>query len=167
MFGSFSLERNYGLLQRLLYEKGWPACSQPSVWIPRRSMIDDLSAWDLCDGGGNLFPPHGGFWTVPAGSAIHNLYRETFRGTQNQDSEPGRSPKVLERTICFLKGAMPPQVWFRFFQADDNEELGREGRRWKFSPTFSTTNCGAGAGPRSKAVKSVRSVECLNKQINK
>ena len=31
----------------------------------------------------------------------------------------------------------------------------------KFSPAFSTTNCGAGAGPRSKAVKSFRSAECL------
>ena len=94
---------------------------------------------------------------------LYTTYTERISETARNKIQnlAGVFPKVLEKTICFLKGAIPPQVWFRLFQADDNEELGREGTRWKFSPAFSTTNCGAGAGPRSKAVKSFRSAECL------
>ena len=99
---------------------------------------------------------------------LYTTYTERISETARNKIQnlAGVFPKVLEKTICFLKGAIPPQVWFRLFQADDNEELGREGTRWKFSPAFSTTNCGAGAGPRSKAVKSFRSAECLTSSIS-
>ena len=33
-------------------------------------------------------------------------------------------PKVAVKAILFLRSAIPTQVWYQLFQADDAEELG-------------------------------------------
>ena len=38
----------------------------------------------------------------------------------------GTFPKLLDLAFAFLNSAIPPQKWWRFFQASDNEEHGEE-----------------------------------------
>ena len=74
----------------------------------------------------------------------------------------GAFPKVLEKAICFLKGAIPTKVWFRLYQANDREELGKERETWgEKHPAFATKTSGAGAGNLCSAVKKGRHADCL------
>ena len=73
----------------------------------------------------------------------------------------GTFPLVLTKAIGLLRGAIPMQVWFRLFQAEDNEELGTDGDEWQTNPAFLTKTCEAGAGNLRRAVKTDSNASCL------
>ena len=100
---------------------------------------------------------------------LYTTYTERISASARDKvrSLAGAFPEAVQRAISDLEGAIPVQVWFRLFQAEDNEELGREGRKWKFSsPAFSTESSGAGAGTRCYAVKRGSSAECLTSSMS-
>ena len=73
----------------------------------------------------------------------------------------GAFPQVLEKAICFLRGGIPTKVWFKLYQANDREELGKERETRDQIPAFATSNRGAGAGNLCTAVKKERHAGCL------
>ena len=73
----------------------------------------------------------------------------------------GAFPQVLEKAICFLRGGIPTKVWFKLYQANDREELGKERETRDQIPAFATPYRGAGAGNLCTAVKKERHAGCL------